>query len=77
MVFQYHGAEHKAVFCYEDNKELTVDNAKKYSTFHPRCGTAFLLIVIIVSAFLFSFIPIIVKSIYPNIRYTNQVRFKL
>ena len=67
MVFQYHGAEHKAVFCYEDNKELTVDNAKKYSTFHPRCGTAFLLIVIIVSAFLFSFIPIIVKSIYPNI----------
>lgn len=66
-VFQYHGAEHKAVFCYEDGKKLIVENAKKYSTLHPRCGTAFLLIVIIVGIFLFSFIPIIVKSIYVNI----------
>ncbi len=65
-VFQYHGAEHKAVFCYEDGKKLTVENAKKYSTLHPRCGTAFLLVVIIVGIFLFSFIPIIVKSIYVN-----------
>lgn len=66
-VFQYHGAEHKAVFCYEDNKKLTIENAKKYLTLHPRCGTAFLMIVIIISIFLFSFIPIIVKSIYPEI----------
>jgi uncharacterized protein YqhQ len=66
-VFQYHGAEHKAVFCYEDEKKLTVENAKKYSTLHPRCGTAFLMIVIIISIFLFSFIPIITKTIYPNI----------
>jgi len=66
-VFQYHGAEHKAVFCYEANKPLTVENAKKYSTLHPRCGTAFLMIVIFISIFLFSFIPIIVSSIYSNI----------
>ena len=66
-VFQYHGAEHKAVFCYEDNKKLTVENAKKYSTFHPRCGTAFLMIVIIIGIFLFSFIPAIIGFIHPNI----------
>lgn len=66
-VFQYHGAEHKAVFCYEDGKKLTVENAKKYSTLHPRCGTAFLIIVIIIGVFLFSFIPVIVESIYSNI----------
>ncbi len=66
-VFQYHGAEHKAVFCYEDGKKLTVENAKKYTTLHPRCGTTFLIIVIIIGIFLFSFIPSITQSIYPNI----------
>ena len=66
-VFQYHGAEHKSVFCYEDNKKLTVENAEKYTTLHPRCGTAFLMIVIIVGVFLFSFIPVIVEMIYPAI----------
>ncbi len=55
-LFQYHGAEHKTIFCYENEEELTVDNVKKYSRFHPRCGTNFLLIVIIVNIFLFSFI---------------------
>ncbi len=72
-VFKYHGAEHKAVFCYEDGKKLTVENAKKYSTKHPRCGTAFLIIVIIVSIFLFSFIPLIVKNVYPAIDNVNWV----
>ena len=66
-VFQYHGAEHKSVFCYEDGKKLTVENARKYTTFHPRCGTAFIMIVIIVGIFIFSFLPILVKAIYPNI----------
>jgi len=66
-VFQYHGAEHKAVFCYEDGKKLIVENARKYSTLHPRCGTAFLMIVIIISIFLFSFIPLIVQAVYPGI----------
>lgn len=55
-VFQYHGAEHKTIHCYENDEELTVENVRKYSTRHPRCGTAFLLIVMIVSIFVFSFI---------------------
>ena len=55
-LFQYHGAEHKTIFCYENEEELTIENVKKYPRFHPRCGTNFLLIVIIVNIFLFSFI---------------------
>jgi len=55
-IFQYHGAEHKAVNCYENNETLTVKNIKKYSTLHPRCGTAFLVIVLIISIVVFSFI---------------------
>ena len=53
-VFQYHGAEHKTVFTFEAREELVVENTKKYSTFHPRCGTSFLLIVMIVSIIVFS-----------------------
>lgn len=55
-VFQYHGAEHKTIYCYENQEELTVENARKYSTLHPRCGTNFLLIVMVVSIFVFSFL---------------------
>lgn len=53
-VFMYHGAEHKSIFCYEHGDELTVENVKKYSRFHPRCGTSFLVIVMIVSILIFS-----------------------
>ena len=53
--FQYHGAEHKAVYCYENNLELTVENAKQFTTLHPRCGTNFLFIVMSTSIILFSF----------------------
>jgi uncharacterized protein YqhQ len=53
-VFQYHGAEHKSIFTYERGLPLTVDNARAQSRFHPRCGTSFLLIVIMVSVVLFS-----------------------
>ncbi|MDN5331321.1 MAG: hypothetical protein PWP45_546 [Tepidanaerobacteraceae bacterium] len=52
--FEYHGAEHKAVNCYESGEELTIENAKKYTTLHPRCGTSFLLVVMVVSILLFS-----------------------
>ena len=48
-VFMYHGAEHKTVYCHEHDEELTVENCEKYPVMHPRCGTAFLLIVMIVS----------------------------
>jgi len=53
-VFQYHGAEHKVVHCYEHEKELTVENARQFTTLHPRCGTSFLLLVMIVSILVFS-----------------------
>lgn len=53
-VFQYHGAEHKVVFTWEAKEELTVANARKKSTFHPRCGTSFLLFVLVVSIVVFS-----------------------
>ena len=56
ILFQYHGAEHKCINCYERKKPLTIKNIKKYSTLHPRCGTAFILIVLIVSIFIFSLI---------------------
>lgn len=55
-VFQYHGAEHKVIHAYEAGEELTVANIQKYSTLHPRCGTSFLLIVMVVSIFLFAFL---------------------
>lgn len=48
-LFAYHGAEHKTIFCYEHRKELTVDNVRPESRFHPRCGTSFLLVVVVVS----------------------------
>ena len=54
-VFMYHGAEHKTIYCYENNLELTVENAKKFITQHPRCGTNFLFIVMFTSIILFSF----------------------
>ena len=54
-VFQYHGAEHKSIHCYESGLDLTVENAKKFTTLHPRCGTNFLFIVMFTSIILFSF----------------------
>ncbi len=56
-VFEYHGAEHKAVHAFEAGVELTPENADKYSTLHPRCGTSFLLIVMMLSIVVFSLIP--------------------
>ena len=55
-VFEYHGAEHKTIAMYEHGEELTVENARKYSRLHPRCGTNFLLIVMIISIICFSFL---------------------
>jgi len=55
-VFQYHGAEHKTVFNFEAHESLEVDNARKYSTFHPRCGTSFLMLVMVVSIIVFSLV---------------------
>jgi uncharacterized protein YqhQ len=53
-VFEYHGAEHKTISCYEAAEPLTPENAQRYSRLHPRCGTSFLLIVMIVAIFVFA-----------------------
>ncbi len=62
-LFQYHGAEHKAIYCYESGKPLTVENVKKFARFHPRCGTSFIFVVLLLSILVFSFIdgPLWVK----------------
>lgn len=52
-IFQYHGAEHKAIFCYESGSELSIDKASTYSARHPRCGTSFLLIVFVLAIIVF------------------------
>jgi uncharacterized protein YqhQ len=56
-VFQYHGAEHTAINAYEAGVELNISNAKKFSRFHPRCGTSFILIVALISILFFSIMP--------------------
>lgn len=56
-VFQYHGAEHKAVFNYEEDSELTVENSARQSRFHPRCGTSFIIFVFLISILIYMFIP--------------------
>jgi len=56
-IFQYHGAEHTAINAYESGVELNVENARKYSRFHARCGTSFLLIVTLISILFFSIMP--------------------
>lgn len=68
-VFQYHGAEHKTIHTYESDLPLTVENVRNHSRLHPRCGTNFLLIVMVVSIFVFSFLgwPNIVERIVSRI----------
>lgn len=56
-VYQYHGAEHKVIHAYEAGEDITVENAKKYKPYHPRCGTSFLLIVMVISIMIFLLIP--------------------
>jgi len=53
-VFEYHGAEHKSIFTYEAGQALTVENARQHQIMHPRCGTSFILVVLLVSIFLFA-----------------------
>ena len=55
-LFQYHGAEHMAIHCFESNQSLTIKNCKGFSTIHPRCGTSFIFLVLIISIILFSLV---------------------
>ncbi len=56
-VFEYHGAEHKVVFNFESGNPVNVENAQKFTTFHPRCGTSFLLVVMVISMVVYTLIP--------------------
>lgn len=55
-IFQYHGAEHKTIYTFENGQDLTAENARSFSTLHPRCGTSFLLVVMLVSVVVFAFL---------------------
>lgn len=63
--FEYHGAEHKTIFCYEAARELTVDNVRDMPRFHPRCGTSFLFVLIIISTLVSSLIFSIIQTTSP------------
>jgi len=92
-VWQYHGAEHKTIHCYENKEELTVENIKKYSTRHPRCGTSFLFTIMIISILVFSFtgwhnvlinagirimlIPIVAGISYEIFKFAAKSKFKI
>ena len=70
-VFSYHGAEHKTICCYEAGLPLTVENVRQQSRFHPRCGTSFLLIVVVLSILLFS---VVSTSLYAMIPTLSAIR---
>ena len=63
-VFMYHGAEHKTIFCYEKGLELTVENVKKQKRFHPRCGTSFMILMILISVIFSTIVQMIFPSVY-------------
>ena len=91
--FEYHGAEHKVIFCYEENEALEVPRVRPYSTCHPRCGTSFILIVMVVSILFFSLfgwpilwqrilirlalLPVVAGVSYEAIRLTAKSRSRL
>jgi uncharacterized protein YqhQ len=64
--FQYHGAEHKSIFCYEEKRPLVIEEAKKYKTMHPRCGTSFLFFVFFITIIVFPLITVAVELLYKD-----------
>ena len=73
-VFQYHGAEHKSIYCYESGQALTVANARQFTTLHPRCGTSFLLITFVVSILLFSAVMPFLPEL-SSVKVLNQLAY--
>lgn len=65
-VFMYHGAEHKSIFCYESGMELTVENVKKHKRFHPRCGTSFIFVILIINILISSVLVVSFPQIDDN-----------
>lgn len=64
--FMYHGAEHKTIFCYENGLELTVENVRKQKRFHPRCGTSFMILMILVSVIISTVAQILFRGAYDS-----------
>ncbi|MCX5833558.1 MAG: DUF1385 domain-containing protein, partial [Deltaproteobacteria bacterium] len=89
-VFMYHGAEHKTVFAWENGQDLTLENIKAFSTRHPRCGTSFMMVVLVISILVFSLLgrpdflqrviyklmllPVVAGISYEIIRFTGKYR---
>ena len=71
IMFQYHGAEHKAIHCYEKGKKLSIANVKKFTTLHPRCGTAFIMIVLVAAILTFSVLTPVILMIFPKLLSMN------
>ena len=71
--FMYHGAEHKTIFCYENGLELTVENVKKQSRFHPRCGTSFMFVMIFISII----ISLLISLLFPGLRSSSRILWVL
>lgn len=76
-VFMYHGAEHKTIFCYERGLELTVENVRKQSRFHPRCGTSFMILMILVSVIISTVVQMIFPSVYNSYAVWTVVKILL
>jgi uncharacterized protein YqhQ len=79
-VFQYHGAEHKSIATFEAGMDLTVENAKKFTTLHPRCGTSFIFFLILISIIMFSAVFTIIPigaNLPPILRHVVAVLFKV
>ncbi len=72
-LFQYHGAEHKTIFAFEDRVFLSPENTQKYTTYHPRCGTSFLVIVMLISLIFFAFLDTLIISIYGDISFVIRL----
>ncbi|MBC2851467.1 DUF1385 domain-containing protein [Cetobacterium sp. 8H] len=73
-VFQYHGAEHKSIYAYESHLDLTPENAKNFTTLHPRCGTSFLLIVMLIAIIVFTALDFILP---PPANFTMKLLTKV
>lgn len=64
--FEYHGAEHKTIFCYESGDDLTVENVKKHKRFHPRCGTSFIFVILVISILISTLANIAFSNLWDN-----------
>lgn len=74
-IFEYHGAEHKSVFAYENNAELSAESVQKFVTQHPRCGTSFMFFVLLISILIFSIVDTIVASLWHTPTYLIRLAY--